>query len=483
MSKRNRIIVFFVSFFWGVISATLFHDLSVSFILLLCASAFFSFLFLRFSFPRYSRAICFRLLFFCIFAFLFGIIRLFLSQIPSLSTFQTSVSSDAISSFVAIIVENPERNESFQKVIVKFIDPVFPGHILVTLPPYPQWFYGDKLSFFGKLESPDEERRWFLAMQGIYATLPYPKARFLASGQGNHFFSFLYFLRERFRTQLQQVLPEPQASFALGLLFGERKSFSTEMMNAFNITGLTHVLAISGYNITLIIIFANALFASLNRRSRCLLSIFSVLFFTMFVGPSASVVRAALMGIIGLFALNSGRQNETSLALAASGFFMVLWNPRILLYDRGFQLSFAATFGLIFVSPFLSALKFFSGKRFRFIKESFALTLSAMALTAPLILYYFQRFSLVSPFANIIVAPFIPLSMFFGFFAVILSFFSSALGSIFGYFAWLSLSLILFFVDWLSRIPYASIFFEGFDIWMLIASFALIGVFLFRTPK
>lgn len=477
MSKKNRIIAFFISFFWGVLSAILFHDFSVSFIFLLCASVFFSFLFLRFSFAQYPYEMCFRLFFLCIFAFSLGVIRLFFSEVPSFVSLQTSVPFDAI------IVENPERNESFQKLVVKLIDVSFSRRVLVILPPYPRWFYGDRLSLIGKLESPNEERRLFLAMQGVYATMSYPKARFVEAGQGNHFFSFLFSLREYFRARLQDVLPEPQASFALGLLLGERRSFSTEMMNEFNITGLTHILAISGYNITLIIIFANALCASLSRRLRCLLSIFAVLFFTIFVGPSASVVRAALMGIIGLFALTVGRQHETSLALAVSAFFMVLWNPRILVYDRGFQLSFAATFGLIFLSPHISALKIFSGKRFRFVKDSFALTLSATVLTAPLILYYFQRFSLIAPFSNILVAPFIPLSMFFGFFSVFLLVFFPILGNIFGYLAWFFLSLILFFVHWLSLIPYASISLGGFDIWMLLSSFGFIGVFLFRRPK
>lgn len=207
-------------------------------------------------------------------------------------------------------------------------------------------------------------------------------------------------------------LTEPSASLVAGILIGERGSLPDELADDFQITGLTHILAISGFNITLIITLVVFAAAGLGKRKRFVVSLAIIVFFVIITGASASVVRAAVMGLLVLFVKTVGRRAKPLKIILMSVFLIVFWDPRLLNFDLSFQLSMMATLSLIWFSSWLE-MDFKQGWK-SFLWEGIATTLAAQVITLPLIFYHFGRISLISPISNLFVGPLIPLMMILG---------------------------------------------------------------------
>jgi competence protein ComEC len=357
------------------------------------------------------------------------------------------------------------------------------GDVLITLNKYPQHFYGERVRLVGELQEPGEFNGFnygnYLSRFGIYSVMYYPKIDVLGVGQGSYFWSAMNYLRRGFLSQINQLFPEPHASFEAGLLVGARKGIPDELMDKFNITGLTHIIAISGYNITIIIVFVMWLLGGLPRMLGFYVAIGAIVLFTIFVGASPAVVRASIMGILGLIALNYGRQNNIHITVLTSAALMVLMNPKILWWDVGFQLSFAAVLGLIYVAPLFDRYSTHLPQALG-IREAILMTLSAQVIALPIIVYNFERLSIIAPLSNLLVAFAIPPAMLFGFAGVLISFVSHGLGLIFAYLAWAILSYIIKVIEWTAAIPYASVEISGMKFWMMGVYYAaLIGLLVF----
>jgi competence protein ComEC len=222
-----------------------------------------------------------------------------------------------------------------------------------------------------------------------------------------NFLGVLSRLSQSLSARLQVLLPEPEASFAVGLLLGKRQNMDQDLQDAFQAVGLTHIVAISGSNIALVVILFFTLFSFLPFHRRLAFSAIGVVTFVLLVGPSAAVVRAGLMGVLSLVGLYSGRKSQAYFGLLWSAVLMVLWNPLVLTYDVGFQLSFASTFGILTLTPILE--KVFPQRLW--MRDELILTLAAQLMTLPFIIFYFGRISWITPLANLVVAPLIPLAM------------------------------------------------------------------------
>jgi competence protein ComEC len=167
-------------------------------------------------------------------------------------------------------------------------------------------------------------------------------------------------------------------------------------------------------------------------------------------GASASVVRAALMGMLVLLGWWFGRSANTARALWLSLFFMTLWNPKLLYFDIGFQLSFAATLGLIYISPFMEKFT----KRFPDpfgLTSGAATTIAALIATIPFSIIYFRQFSFVAPLSNMLTLPLVPLIMLSGFLIAIPGL-SHGAALITHYL----ISVMLAVLSWTGSLPYAS---------------------------
>lgn len=305
------------------------------------------------------------------------------------------------------IVEEVDQRRDENKIVLRTQEG---WRILVSLSPYSELHYGDTLKVSGFLERPEEgSYANYLFRNNILYVLKTDSFAVIQKSE-NSFRGFLYAFKAHVMQRINKLYFEPQASLVSGLLLGSRKGMSDELTAAFQATGLTHIVAISGYNISLIIACIFALFSFFTVKTRVIVSVFFVTLFVLFVGASAAAVRAGIMGSLAMWALYSGRHSQVFFALLWSAVFMTLWNPAIFVFDIGFQLSFAATLGLLVFAPLLQS---HIPLRDGFLKESLMLTLSAQITTVPFIAFYFGRVSLISPLANIVVAPFIPLAMLF----------------------------------------------------------------------
>lgn len=360
------------------------------------------------------------------------------------------------------------------------------GNVLISLNKYPQYHYGDRLRVYGELKEPGTFDSFdygnYLSRYDIYSVMYYPRIELIGTGEGSLFWEAMTFAQNTFMERINRIFPEPHASFEAGLLVGARKGIPPELMEKFNITGLTHIIAISGYNITIIIVFVMAILKGLPRRIAFYCAIVAIVLFTLFVGASPAVVRASIMGILGLIALNHGRQNNIHITVLFSAFFMVLWNPKILWWDVGFQLSFAAVLGLIYVAPLFDR---YSQKlpETLGVREAIQMTLSAQVMALPIIIYNFERLSLIAPLANLLVIFAIPPAMLFGFLAVLLSFLFSGPSLIAGYITWGILSYIIRMIELMAAVPYASIDLPGMGLWMLFGYYGLLIIALIWWKK
>lgn len=360
------------------------------------------------------------------------------------------------------------------------------GKVLINLDKFPPYEYGDRVRVTGRLEFPGEFNGFsyqdYLSRYGIYSVMYRPRVYLIEKGQGNLFWKIMVKAQSLFMKQINLLFPEPFASFEAGLLVGARKGIAPDLMEQFNITGLTHIIAISGYNITLIIIFVMAALKGVPRRLAFITAILAIVLFTVFVGASPAVVRASIMGILGLIALQFGRQNNIHITILFSAAFMVFWNPKILWWDVGFQLSFMAVMGLIYVAPLMDHFAKYLPE-FMGIRESIQMTLAAQVMALPIIVFNFERLSLIAPLANLLVAFALPLAMLFGFIAVILSFFLYHLALGFAYITSAFLAYIIFIIEWMAKVPYASVDISGMRGWMLVGYYFLLGLFLWGWNK
>lgn len=212
--------------------------------------------------------------------------------------------------------------------------------------------------------------------------------------------------REKWVGILQKSLPEPMASLAAGILLGVKGQMPSDFYQALVSTGTLHIVAASGFNVSVVLtILMRAMLTFASRGVAIVGGIVGVILYVLMAGASASIVRAGIMGSLTIIAYYFGRSAEARRLLWVSGTIMLLINPLMIL-DIGFQLSFVATAGLLYLEPLL--IKFPTNK---FLANYLYPTLAASIATLPVIWWHFGRVSWISPLVNILVLPVVPLIM------------------------------------------------------------------------
>ncbi len=370
-----------------------------------------------------------------------------------------------------VIVEEVDMRSDHQKITVE----TETGRVLVKAGLYEDLHYGDRVKVLGDLERPEagDSYAHYLFRYGIVMSMDKAYVEVLEPA-GFSLRGLLYDFKTVVQTHINRLYFEPEASLVSGLLLGSRKGMSEELTRDFQAVGLTHIVAVSGYNISLVIACIFAMFSFVPMKRRVVLSIVAVALFVLFVGASAAAVRAGIMGSLGMWALYTGRRSQAFFVLLWSAVVMTLWNPAILPFDIGFQLSFASTLGLLVFSPMLE--KVFPVK-VAFLREALLLTLSAQIATFPFMLFYFGRLSLISPVANLVVAPLLPFCMLFSGLSLIGGMPLAMLASVY-------LKGVIFSTRWLAKIPYADvplqISLQGFLFTLFCLSFLSLA---FYKPK
>ncbi len=351
------------------------------------------------------------------------------------------------------------------------------GKVLVTDPNgWPAYRYGDEVQVSGILERPtvidDFAYDRYLARYSIYAVMNRPAMKRLSGNHGSKLMAALFGIKGIFEAQINRIQPEPHASFLAGLLTGTRRGIPDHLTQDFNATGLTHIIAISGTNITMIMMCVASLLFWLPLRWRFLPSVACIILFTLFVGASASVVRAAIMGILGLFALQAHRLTESRLLILWTACLMTAWNPHVLWDDAGFQLSFLAIISLSELSPFLEKPCARLPQAFG-IRENLQATIAAQIGTWPWIAFLFGRFSVIAPLTNILVAPLVPFAMLFGFVGTCLSWIWFPLGQLVSYLAFGCMEWVIHVAEFSAHIPFASVNVAGMPGWIVVAMYGV----------
>ncbi len=414
------------------------------------------------------------------------------THVPSPATIDWHASGSG-SVIHGMIADAPDRRSGSTKYVVaaKSIligDQSIPvhGNVLVTDHSAVPYQYGDRVTVRGELERPGaiEDFRYdqYLSRYSMYAVIY--KANLNRSGpnEGWMILRWLYAFRRSVEDRITVLYPEPQASLLIGLLTGSRGSMPEDLSEQFKITGLTHLVAISGYNITMVITVLSMLLFWLPLKWRFIPSIALIAAFTLFTGASASVVRAAVMGCLGLFAIQTGRLQTTRLTLLWTVFVMLSWNPKQLWYDAGFQLSFLAFIGITEVAPLLDRLVTILPEKFG-IRQTLQLTLAAQIATVPWMLHLFGRLSLIAPVANLFAPPLVPWAMLFGTFSLMGSVVSPLIGQLLSIPTYVALSGITLVTRTLATVPFASLDAPKVGAAFLVGSYGLLGILIWRRER
>lgn len=388
---------------------------------------------------------------------------------------------------VGEIVDEPDIRENNQKLTIETGEDDETTKILVTAPFGTDYKYGDEVKFSGKLQKPenfttDQGKEFdyinYLKKDGIYYVMNYVNIEVVSSGNGNFLKSILFSLKEKFLEKINFAIAEPENLLMGGLILGEKASFSQELRQQFVDTGTIHIVALSGYNVTIVAEWIMKLFAFLPVQAGIGVGIVTILLFVLMAGGGSTALRAGIMAVLALIARATGRDYDVARALVLALVLMILVNPYLLVYDVSFQLSFIATVAVIFLSPRIEKYFLWVTDKFE-LRDIVSVTFSAYIFVLPFILYKMGNLSMVALPANVLVLPFIPFTMLLGFLTGFVGLiwygFSIPFGFISYIFLHYELSVISFFADF----PLASITFPNFPLLLTILIYMYFTYMLF----
>jgi competence protein ComEC len=403
-------------------------------------------------------------------------------------------------------------NESARTASVVDTQVSIPAGLLlqVKLPGLPELHWRDRVRLEGTFLTPENTEDFnyadYLMKDHVYWLLDRPSLKKVLEPAGADWGNpdwYLMELRRFFLDKTYETFSEPAGGIMAGLLIGERANIQAGILKDFQTTGLTHILAISGFNISLIINIISFMVAKRDKWNRYFITMALIAAFVIITGASASVLRAAVMGGLVLSVKTLGRSSQILKIILLSGVLMTLINPRIVDFDISFQLSFFATMSLILyadrlenlwpdlrsaANPLFQKRSFPSEKEewqlsksrrlglaiINFAREGVLTTLAAQVITLPIIFYSFGTVSLISPLANLLIGPLIPAIMLFGFMSVVLGFLNGFLAGMVGALATVLINLMLFTVSTLAKLPMASLLLGKGQIWLALLYYLVI---------
>ena len=371
------------------------------------------------------------------------------------------------------IIKNPATDYKSQKLVIQVPSGQITNkktNILVTAPHFPEYHYGETLTIKGRIEEPqnfsDFDYKNYLKRQLIFGLISKPEnLTYIQARRGIYDDSLgaLYDFSNYFEQSTNQVLPEPQASLASGLILGVKRNIPDNLIADLQTTSLTHIIALSGYNVTILVAVLMVILSSyIGRNKTIYIGSGLIILFVLMTGAASSVVRAAIFSLLLLFGKLIGRRADQTNLMLLAALLMVLVNPFVLVHDLGFQLSFFAFAGLIYLAePITKWLEKWRTRRWpELIRKPLAETLGAQIAVAPLILVQFGMTSLIAPISNLLVVWMVPWAMLLSFIAGFCAMIYYPLGRLAGLLAWPTLTYIIKMVEWLAQVPWAAIHFK-----------------------
>ena len=364
--------------------------------------------------------------------------------------------------------------------------------------------YGDKIFITGEFQEPQGMRneggfnyKEYLKSLNIYGSVKAKNIKVIEQNKGNIFMNFTYKISDEIKENIEEFMGEKYSGLLLGLLLGDSSKIDENIEENFKITSLTHILAVSGAQVSYIIV---AMYSLLKRKigiqKTRVVIIASLIFYTALTGFSPSIVRAGIMGIILMISGLVFRKNDIINSIAISLFFMLVYNP-FLLENVGLQLSYLGTIGIIgFNKTIILILKNIQirNKKWKYkinrklilliskIKEILAVTMSASLAVVPVMIYHFNLFGtyflITNLFASIIIGPITLL----GTLLVIISFISINIAKVLSYILKFLIDILLF-ISSFSKLPISKIYIPTPTITFIIIIYLslIISLFIYKV--
>jgi len=403
------------------------------------------------------------------------------------------------------LVEPPDEGDNYTnlKLQVESVDTGLEsplkasGLLLARVPPDVHYQYGDRVRLRGKVGASPEDGEFsfrdYLARYGVHSYMPLAEVTRLPGSGGNPLLARIYAFKARTLADVYAIFPDPEASLMTGILLGVDNGIPDDVQQAFKNTGTAHILAIAGFNIAIIAGIFIILFSRFfGKRWGAVAAVAGIALYTILVGASPSVVRAAIMGSLSIFAMQIGRRQAGLNTLGFVAAIMALANP-LILWDVGFQLTFGATLGLILFSEPLENLavrltsRWLSAERAKKvaapIAEFFLLTLAAQITTLPIMVYHFGQISLIALIASPFILPAQPALEVTGGLALLASIVSLPLGKLLALVALPFPAYTIRAVEWFNRFPHGVLVLGGLSLFWVVLFYAILFGAYFNWDK
>ncbi len=478
-----------------------FFDPGVSFLLFLVLISFIFLIFEKFLCRGNDRKMILLLSLFIMF-FSLGGIRYEISNLASLDlNLENSIGKNITAE--AVISEEPDIRENTQMLTVdlKYIYdgqakiPV-EGKALISSDLSKQEHYGDLITVSGKLTKPENfsadvadssstkefDYINYLGKDGIYYNMDFAAISVLSGGHGSPIKSFLFGIRDSFIKNINKVISKPESALLSGILLGDKSGMSKDLQNMFRIAGLSHIVVLSGYNITIVSDAIMKMLAFLPRLFSLSFGAIGIILFVVLSGASSTAIRAGIMALIVILGDFFHKKYSAGRALLVAIVIMLAINPKLLVFDVSFELSCLATFAVIYISPVMK-------RKFKFVPDKFGLretvssTISAQFFVLPLILYKMGMLSFVALPANILVSPIVPATMLFGFLTGVSGFVFPAFSTMFSWISFFLLAYVIKISEFFASLPFSWIFLGWFSAPVMFLTYFLIMSWFFTRQR
>jgi competence protein ComEC len=342
--------------------------------------------------------------------------------------------------------------------------------------------YGDQVSVSGTLTFPEN----FMTDQGtefdyvsylkkdrILVLIPDAKLLSHERARGYSLYRALYSFRHQVEGKLFQYVPEKEAGLLAGILVGTKTSIDESLYNALVRTSTVHIVALSGFNVSIVTETISKILGSLlPPLAASLAGMGSIILFVVMTGASSTAIRAGFMAVLMILSKVTGRPTHIVRVMALAALILVFINPMYLVADASFQLSFLATLGLILVSP--PYIAYLEKRMHPLLAEAIGTTLAAETAVAPFILYKMGVFSVVALPINVLIAPAIPLIMLGSFVVICTAFFSPFFAPVIAYPSYLITTALIGTIQKTSEIPFASITIPSPSLYVVLGFYTLV---------
>lgn len=327
--------------------------------------------------------------------------------------------------------------------------------------------YGDKIEFYLEYEKPSTARNYmgfdysnYLKTKKIFGTvnLKEEDVEIISHDNSNIILRKIYELRNLMKTKIEKLLPKETSGLCLGMLIGETSGIEENMQENFRDSNLSHILAVSGANVSYIIVSITYIFNKMCLRKRLskIISIILLILFMLLTGCTSSVNRACIMAILMLIAELLYRKSDVYNNLAISALVLLIINPYSLL-DIGFQLSYMGTIGIVFLHDKIGNFIKINNKIVKYFFEMIAVTTCANLAIIPIMMFHFNTISLTFYFSNIIVGPILGIVVIIGFIMFFISLIFTPISSLIAIVLNLMLKFIIKIAEITANMPFSKI--------------------------